>query len=640
MSQGILENIQDYYFNRPDADGLLTGETDGLAWNAASTTQYFPKWMTGTSPSAILVRTDNFTSLHDPQIFLTQSGTSPKYVKSSSGIAWAPHNYLSRSQDFDNTTYWGVTFGSVFGSQQFAPDGTATANILIESGGSGAFVSQSIGSSVIGDNVVTTISCFAKKNTLNDWFLLRLSDGIANQWGSFFNISSGTVGADASSGGGSRISASIVDIGNGWYRCIATGSSAWLGGGPGIRIYTTNADSSEAGTDTATAYIWGAQVNKGYFATDYMKTKNGTKIGIPVSYGQGLLVEPAATNYQIHSDWSSWSTNNATITQNNNVAPDGSTTGMLMTATGADAFLNGILTGGGDLRTYPHDTHATGSVYAKAVGSNTFLRFLACNNSTSERVDVYFNLSTVTVASHANVGSTISYISAAIEDVGGGWYRCSVTCNCTDGVPTTAGFYCLIIAGTTSDGGAMGTGETFKLWGPQVEIGDVATSHIPTLSATVTRGSDHVQIKINTCVDVATQVSSWMWATKYANGSFPAFTFLCTDGSNLVWIKTSVDLQVYDGGIQQCFITPGGYSDGVLSKIAYSAAANSFNVALNGTAGSRDTSGTYPDLSSFAATLEFGSSANGGGDQSKVTFAKIVVLPRTMDDSELVSKSS
>ena len=168
---------------------------------------------------------------------------------------------------------------------------------------------------------------------------------------------------------------------------------------------------------------------------------------------KGLLIEEGRTNYvPFSTPNAAWSSGNKFITNNYAIAPDGThsasflhergTSGQQLTFTG----VGNVLTSGS---TY------TASVYAKAGTHATFQLHLYGDSSET------FNLS-----------SPASSSDSTMTDVGNGWYRCTWTKTKSNTSDTMyLGFSGSSYAGDVSKG--------VLFWGAQLELGDFATSLIP-----------------------------------------------------------------------------------------------------------------------------------------------------------------
>ena len=186
----------------------------------------------------------------------------------------------------------------------------------------------------------------------------------------------------------------------------------------------------------------------------------------------GLLVEESRTNSFVNSIFrSSWTAQNITKKSNNNPAPDGTNTAMMIgdstgTSTSSRLFYNLNITGA--IRTF--------SFYAKATttGQSAMIGYYDAGPNQGY---AFINLDDGSITYSNKVGDLVS-TSAYI---GNGWWRCIVTVTPSGG----AAFYWT--AGNADSG-------DIYIWGAQLETGSFPTSYIPTSGSTVTRAADGASI--------------------------------------------------------------------------------------------------------------------------------------------------
>ena len=127
----------------------------------------------------------------------------------------------------------------------------------------------------------------------------------------------------------------------------------------------------------------------------------------------------------------------------------------------------------------------TASFYLKA-GNNSWI-YLSNANWNIGNGQTYFNLSDGTI------GTVQAGVTPNIEDVGNGFFRCSVTMTETTGGVSSRTFLCI----ADEDGNQFITQDgtnSIIAYGAQFEVGSTPSSYIPTAGATVTRAADAMTI--------------------------------------------------------------------------------------------------------------------------------------------------
>lgn len=159
-------------------------------------------------------------------------------------------NLLTYSEDLSNGA-WGKTRGSVTANATASPDGTVNADAFIEDTQTGDHYLDRFAS--VSSGAAYTFSIFAKSNGRN-WFAIAFGGATASG-SSFFDLANGVLGTVVA-----NASATITNVGNGWYRCTitVTTNSTTLNIYPVIGF--SNGTVSYTGNGTSGLYLWGAQL--------------------------------------------------------------------------------------------------------------------------------------------------------------------------------------------------------------------------------------------------------------------------------------------------------------------------------------------------------------------------------------------
>jgi hypothetical protein len=250
-ASGIADDFADYFWiagvDSNNSDTSTTNGTNGLyIWGAqlnlgSSALTYIP---TTTAAVYSLPRDYNPTTGAALGVLVEEART----------------NLLTYSEQFDNAA-WTLAFATVTANAITAPDGTTTADKLVEDATAASVHRASQNPTVTAVPNAFTIYAKAAERS---WVQLRDASATVGVW---FDLTNGVVGT-ANAG----ITGSIQSVGNGWYRCTAIRTPS--AGAITFAVSIANADASNAYNGVAGngIYIWGAQLEAGAFATSYIPT--------------------------------------------------------------------------------------------------------------------------------------------------------------------------------------------------------------------------------------------------------------------------------------------------------------------------------------------------------------------------------
>lgn len=381
---------------------------------------------------------------------VSHSRTSLATMFDSTGkLTYAPNNLLRYSNTFSNAA-WTKTSLSVSNANAVDdPFGGTNATTITATGTNGE-IYQSFASAFVGATALPSI-----------WVRRRTGSGLIRMY-----AATGTPSTVTVTGSWTQIYVNTTNVASGTVYFglrIATSGDAidiYAGVLP-IITYETTPRAGDQVITTSSAY-YGPRI-------DYDPNTLAVK---------GLLIEEARTNLVVNSNqFTSWAiSGGSSVATNSNTQIDGTTNGNTF------SLVAGV-SGHQIYKSYTGTAVAyTNSVYAKA-GTSSWLGMWFV--STAQADGAFFNLS------NGTIGTVAAGTTAAIQSIGNGWYRCSIT------KTLTAATYYNGLEVHTADNqaynfNAAGT-ESLYLFGAQGELGSFATSYIPTAAASVTRAADVVQ---------------------------------------------------------------------------------------------------------------------------------------------------
>jgi hypothetical protein len=342
---------------------------------------------------------------------------------------------------------------------------------------------------------------------------------------------------------------------------------------------------------------------------------------------KGLLVEPAATNYDTASSTVvlGWSTSNMTTSADQTTAPDG-------VATSADSVLETIANGNHLI--FEDYTLGAGSYifscFVKSIGGRNFqLNTQQLGGGGSGGGTVKFNLSTGTVASG----------TGTITEIGDGWYRVS-------GPAVTAGATGIRAVAYSLDGTTdIFTGDVtkgFYMWGMQVEAGPIATSYIPTTGSQENRVKDDISLTSASSLIGQTEGTLYFEGTMraYLTGGSNYRALLSIDGSGgtirILREPTSDDKFFAEkiGGSGVLYISSGSVTGTFKCALAYK--NNDYELYVNGVSKGFDTSAGVPspfDEIGLGQDLTVAGSARIWNDHIRA----VALYPKRLSDAECIA---
>jgi hypothetical protein len=541
-------------------------------------------------------------------------------------------NLVLYSEQF-NDAYWVKTNTTVVANSGIAPNGTTTAELVYPTTtGSNRLLEKSFSTSA---STPYTGTWHLKASGLN-WVAVDHIDGNVGAW---FNLSTGTIGTISAG-----TTASIENLGNGWYRCRVSKTSGGTTGYQDIRLVDGDNVTSVTANGTDGVLVWGAQAESGDIATDYIPTTTaavsvGMLANVPrMDYTNGtpsLLLEPQRINVALYSEQFNnayWLNSGLTLSANSVTSPDGYINADTATET-ATTSQHGLSSG---VISFISGTNYTFSVFAKnAPNGRGFVQLYGYQlGAAAANVFANFDINT-------GVVGTLSGGTSTITNYGNGWYRCTFTFACGNSLSERINLFNVTSASAASGQSYVGDITKAIYWyGAQVEVGAYASSYIPTLGASVTRGVDSSSTA--SVPSLIGQTEGTMFFEFNRTNTFECAFFML---SNLIGTTPNayqnsfyflqqangtMVVEVYISAVPQVLFTVAALSVGT-HKMALAYKANDFALYVDGVQLGTDTSGSVPTTN----FLSIGGAVDGGPQKQAVNQA--LLFPTRLTNAELAT---
>jgi hypothetical protein len=323
-----------------------------------------------------------------------------------------------------------------------------------------------------------------------------------------------------------------------------------------------------------------------------------------------LLVEPSGSNLVVQSEnwlasgWRSDATANVTTVSatTGTLDPYGTNTANAISPTSGSAIH--LKVANDNSLSFTSGTVYTSSAFFKQgtgnAGRYVQLTYPASRFTQEGYANFDLQLGTVAVVSGDVAADTNR--AASIENYGNGWYRCRLTATCNS-TGTGNGFTGVLItaSGSTRAPSFAGTiTDVLYGWGAQTETGSIATSYIPTTTASATRNAEVISLSgaVSGCIG-QTEGTIYLETNSLVSGASDLFCFARATTNTVSISKNSsniIQATVYTSGLALNIAASGTVSGNM--KIAFAYKSGSSALYINGVP-----IGTSSTAFSFTAAL-------------------------------------
>jgi len=404
-------------------------------------------WVIATSDSETATSAYLYVTEYDETVTYLGDGSSGAYIWNTqiekgyfpTSPIHTNTNLFTRAQEFNHSD-WTKTRTTVTANTTRAPDGTLTADKLVEdSTSSNNHVMQQYKTPDGSSDYCFSVYAKAGERT---WLRMNIATtGFTDETNVDFDLTNGVIGTSPGAQG-SPSNYGIEDVGGGWYRCYISQESNLASSTP-CTFYLCDTEGNESynGDGSSGLYLWNAKLEIG---------DRPSVISLPTV---NMVTHPNEL------DDSDWTKAQATISENSIVSPNGTLTADKLIEDSSDdvhaAYSASI--------SYSDATQYVFSVYAKA-GERDFIRINFASSgqfSGGALPSAYFDLT------NGAVGTTTNLESSGIEYVGDDWYRCWIVDTTTSSGSSSVYIYLADEDGSNSYQGDGSSG--LYLWHARVE---------------------------------------------------------------------------------------------------------------------------------------------------------------------------
>lgn len=313
-----------------------------------------------------------------------------------------PQNFIPESQTIGS---WTITRATVSSNADTAPDGSVTADRLVDDNtvtNTHFATKASLGFST---TKVGTFTLYIKAGTLS-W--IAVTDNLTIT--TYANATTGALGTVIAN------TSTMTSVGNGWYRLTMTGTFE----NNQIIIYLATADGTVVYSGTGTGYVslWGAQFEQANAHGDYIATTTST-INPTIAPQNRRL---PTNRFNRSNDYNNWVKTNVTTGNLDATGPSGVANTATTVTDSSD----------GGASSHYLDCNATGVTFPSFQVGSVWTMWVDAKKGTKDKIaltpagaafQVTYDLT------NGVVGQTLNQLPviARCQALGGGWYRCSMT---------------------------------------------------------------------------------------------------------------------------------------------------------------------------------------------------------------------